>query len=67
MKHKSQQPFNAGEISDQYKNCKANYNKLGINLVQALELCLKERNIKVLSIDYRVKNDSSFAEKIDRK
>ncbi len=67
MKHKSQQPFNAGEISDQYKNCKDNYNKLGINLVQALELFLKERDIKVLSIDYRIKDDSSFAEKIDRK
>jgi putative GTP pyrophosphokinase len=67
MKHKSQQPFNAGEIHDQYKNCKDNYNKLGINLAQALELFLKERDIKVLSIDYRVKDDSSFAEKIDRK
>jgi putative GTP pyrophosphokinase len=67
MKQKSQQPFNAGEISDQYKNCKDNYNKLGINLVQALELFLKEQDIKVLSIDYRVKADSSFAEKIDRK
>jgi putative GTP pyrophosphokinase len=67
MKQKSQQPINDAEYRDQYAKNKNQYDKLGVNLVQALELFLKERDIKVLSIDYRVKDDSSFAEKIDRK
>ncbi len=67
MKNISQENFNAAEISERYKECKYNYENLGINLVQALKLFLDENDIKVLSIDYRVKDDSSFAEKIDRK
>jgi putative GTP pyrophosphokinase len=67
MKQKSQQPINDAEYRDQYAKNKNQYDKLGVNLVQALELFLKERDIKVLSIEYRVKDDSSFAEKIDRK
>jgi putative GTP pyrophosphokinase len=67
MKQKSQQPINDAEYRDQYAKNKNQYDKLGVNLVQALELFLKERDIKVLSINHRVKDDSSFAEKIDRK
>jgi putative GTP pyrophosphokinase len=67
MKNRSHENFNIAEISDQYSKAKHNYEKLGVNLVQALELFLKERDINVLSINYRVKDDLSFVEKIDRK
>jgi putative GTP pyrophosphokinase len=67
MKNRSQEIFNSNEYAEKYKKCKAQYNKLGINLAQALELFLQENDIKILSINHRVKEDSSFLEKIERK
>lgn len=43
------------------------YEKLGVNVKQALESLLNENEIPYLSINYRVKEQNSFLEKIDRK
>lgn len=67
MNNKSQGNYQSDEYSEQYAKCKDKYNKLGINLVQALELFLEENDIKFLSINHRVKEDSSFLEKIERR
>lgn len=55
------------EYSKRFKDNTDKYEKLGINISQALELLLKENNIPYLSITYRVKNHDSFMEKIERK
>lgn len=67
MKQKSQQPINDAEYRNQYAENKNQYDKLGVNLVQALELLLKENQIEFLVVYYRIKEDSSFVEKIKRK
>lgn len=43
------------------------YDSLGKNLVDSILTLLKENTIKVLSVTYRVKDVTSFIEKIDRK
>lgn len=54
-------------VSNQYKNQIPKYEKLGLNISQALDLLLKENNIPTLSINYRIKNLNSFEQKIERK
>ncbi len=54
-------------ISERYKGFLSSYEKLGLNLTQALELILKENEISFLSITYRIKNIQSFIGKIERK
>lgn len=44
-----------------------NYEKLGLNIQQTLETFLTENDIPYLSIKYRVKEQASFLEKIERK
>jgi len=56
-----------GETSKEYFQRKPKYEKLGINLTQALELFIKDEKINYLSISHRVKDESSFLEKINRK
>lgn len=55
------------ETGKKFSKIKNKYDKLGLNLVQALELLLKEQNIGCLSINHRVKDKTSFLEKIERK
>lgn len=45
----------------------AKYEDLGINLVNALQLCLEKKKIDYLSINYRIKSEESFLDKIKRK
>ncbi len=54
-------------ISEKYNEYLNKYEKLGLNLTQALELILKENEIPFLSINYRTKNIESFLGKIERK
>lgn len=63
----SQTEINLNEVSEEYSKVKTKYDTLGINLAQALELFLKENDLKVLSVSYRVKDKDSFVGKIDRK
>jgi hypothetical protein len=46
-----------------YNSFIPHYEKLGINLKQALEIFLKEADISYLSISYRVKDVESFLKK----
>ena len=43
------------------------YEKLGKNVIQAIETFLYEANIDYLNITYRIKEVESFLEKIERK
>lgn len=58
-------------INDNYAKrfleLKPKYEKLGVNVKQALEALLQEKDIPYLSINYRVKEQNSFLEKIERK
>jgi putative GTP pyrophosphokinase len=67
MAKKSQTKINLNEVSEEYSKVRNKYDTLGTNLAQALELFLKENDLKVLSVTYRVKDKESFVEKIDRK
>lgn len=53
--------------SEEYEKRKSQYDKLGINLHQALTILLKESGIPFLSINYRIKDLTSFIEKTERK
>ncbi len=53
--------------SQKFNSLISRYEKLGLNISQALSLLLEENNIPFLSINYRVKNHDSFMEKIERK
>lgn len=55
------------QIAQRYKELSNKYEKLGLNISQALELLLKENDISYLSINYRVKESTSFIGKIERK
>jgi len=55
------------ELSKSYSLLKDRYIKLGINLIQALQLFLNENDINFLSINYRIKDENSFIEKVERK
>jgi ppGpp synthetase/RelA/SpoT-type nucleotidyltranferase len=67
MSRRNQNKIDLNEVSETYSNVRTKYDTLGINLAQALELFLIEKDIKVLSVSYRVKDKDSFIEKIDRK
>jgi len=54
-------------IDQKYKTLYSQYEKLGSNLAQAIELLLKENSIPFLSINYRVKDVDSFIGKIEKK
>ena len=43
------------------------YESLGQNLVDSISILLKEKDIKFLSIYFRIKSSDSFFEKIERK
>ena len=59
--------MNTNIISEEYSLIQSKYEKLGQNIVQALELFLNEDKIDFLSIYHRVKDKNSFLEKIERK
>lgn len=59
--------INIKELSRIYDELIPSYEKLGINLKQAIELFLKEKRITYLSISDRIKEKSSFIEKVERK
>jgi ppGpp synthetase/RelA/SpoT-type nucleotidyltranferase len=67
MSKRKETKIDLNEVSEQFSKVRTKYDTLGINLAQALELFLKESDIKVLSVSYRVKDKDSFVEKIDRK
>lgn len=52
---------------DEFIKLKPNYEKLGSNVQQSLEIFLNEQDIPYLSIKNRVKDVNSYLEKIDRK
>lgn len=53
--------------SQKFNSLISRYEKLGLNISQALSLLLEENDIPFLSINYRVKKHDSFMEKIERK
>jgi len=55
------------KFSDEFKKLKPNYEKLGSNVQQSLEIFLNEQDIPYLSIKNRVKELHSYLEKIERK
>ncbi|SCC71813.1 GTP pyrophosphokinase [Acinetobacter albensis] len=55
------------KFSDEFKKLKPNYEKLGSNVQQSLEIFLNEQDIPYLSIKNRVKELQSYLEKIERK
>lgn len=55
------------KFSDEFKKLKPNYEKLGLNVQQSLEIFLNEQDIPYLSIKNRVKELNSYLEKIERK
>lgn len=57
---------NKEDLSTQFLELKERYQRLGLNVQQALETFLKEYDIPYLSINYRVKELDSFLEKIER-
>jgi putative GTP pyrophosphokinase len=67
MGKRNQTKIDLNEVSETYSKVRDKYDTLGINLVQALVQFLKENDIKVLAVNYRVKDKDSFVEKIDRK
>lgn len=52
---------------EKYRDVKLLYNSLGENLKQVIEVLIEEQKISYLSISYRIKEEESFIEKIDRK
>ncbi|KXY68598.1 hypothetical protein AT261_10310 [Bacillus cereus] len=54
-------------LVNMYENMIPKYNKLGINLTQAIELLLEEHSIQYLKVYYRIKESDSFMGKTDRK
>lgn len=65
--NKSDTKINISNLSKNFQLVKDKYDKLGLNLVQAIELFLNGKDIKYLSVTFRVKEESSFIEKIERK
>jgi len=59
--------MNKSHLSKEYQTKKADYNRLGKNVVEALQTFLIEENISFLDVYYRVKKFDSFLEKISRK
>jgi len=55
------------KIREIYQKLFPKYEKLGVNLKQALEIFLKESNIDYLTVDYRTKDVDPFIDKIKRK
>ncbi|MBD7945289.1 (p)ppGpp synthetase [Psychrobacillus sp. Sa2BUA9] len=54
-------------VLTEYESLIPKYKKLGINLKQAIEMLLVEKNIQFLKVYYRIKGSNSFSEKITRK
>ena len=54
-------------IKEEFDSKKDLYDSLGKNLVESIKILLKEAEIKILSITYRIKDFSTFIEKIERK
>lgn len=48
--------FDFRKIADSFSELKPKYEKLGKNIIQAIEIFLDESNISFLSINYRVKD-----------
>lgn len=59
--------MNKNQLAVEFQNNKANYDRLGNNIVQALKTFLNEKEIPFLDIYYRIKKFDSFYEKIGRK
>ena len=55
------------KIKRDYQSNKTKYDTLGKNVVESVKIILKDANIKILSLNYRVKDTLSFLEKIERK
>ena len=55
------------DLKRQFKDLRPSYESLGQNLVDSISILLKEKDIKFLSIYFRVKSSDSFFEKIERK
>jgi ppGpp synthetase/RelA/SpoT-type nucleotidyltranferase len=55
------------DYAKRFTEIKPKYEKLGVNVKQALESLLQENDISYLSINYRVKEQNSFLGKIERK
>jgi len=54
-------------IRKEYESNLQLYDKLGKNISESIRILLEDDEIKVLSINYRVKETDSFLEKIERK
>lgn len=67
MKRIPKYTYELENVRGKFSNLIPQYKKLGANLVQAIEMFLREKNIKILSINYRVRNIDSFLEKAKRK
>lgn len=55
------------KFSKKFLELRPRFEKLGLNIQQSLETFLNEKDIPYLSIKYRVKEQASFLEKIERK
>lgn len=63
----NEQDIKSEEITQKYSELKTTYDKLGVNLTQALELFAKESDIDFLTVYHRVKDDTSLINKIKDK
>lgn len=59
--------LNKSQHSETFAQARPLYEKLGLNVQQALMTFLNERKIQYLSIQYRIKSIKSFLEKVERK
>lgn len=54
-------------IEKEYKRIHKNYEKLGVNIIEALKMLLDEKGINYITVYYRIKGVDSFVEKNVRK
>lgn len=59
--------MNKSKIVEEYNKKQGSYNRLGVNIVDALKTFFQEIEIDLLDVYYRVKTFNSFYEKISRK
>jgi ppGpp synthetase/RelA/SpoT-type nucleotidyltranferase len=55
------------QLSEAYVKVIPKYEKLGVNIKQAIEFFLHENELSYLTVDFRVKDIDSFLKKIERK
>lgn len=55
------------EIRKEFEMKILQYDNLGRNIIESIKVLLKSAGVKVLSINYRIKEADSFMEKIERK